>query len=403
LRVELPERDIEEYRGIVGEYVDVLKEEAEDLKGLKVIHVNSTSYGGGVAELLKGLVPLMRSLGLKAEWEVIEAPGEFFNVTKKIHNGLQGGDVEITEEEWSLYERVNERNSVILNLSADVVVIHDPQPAMIPCFLDDGRKWIWRCHIDLSNPNEALWERFKGYLGKYGIMLFHLKDYIKEEFAHISGAFPPSIDPISDKNREIEEEIISQVLKRYGIEKKKTITVVARFDPWKDLMGAIDVYRLVKEKMDVQLLIVSAMASDDPEGWIFFEKVARHAGEDEDIHFLTNIKGVGDIEVNVFQRIADVGLHTATREGFGLVISEIMWKEKPVVGRPSGGVKIQVDDGINGYLEWDIDDLAERVLELLEDEEKRYHMGKKAKEKVKENFLITSHLMRYLKVFKEVL
>jgi len=403
LKVELPERDIEAYRGIVGEHVDVLKEEARDLKGLKVIHVNSTSYGGGVAELLKGLIPLMRSLGLKAEWEVIEAPGEFFNVTKKIHNGLQGGDVTITEEEWSLYEKVNERNSVILNLSADVVVIHDPQPAMIPCFLDDGRKWIWRCHIDLSNPNEALWERFKDYLEKYSRMLFHLKDYIKEEFAHISRVFPPSIDPISDKNREIEEEIISQVLKRYGIEKKKTITVVARFDPWKDLMGAIDVYRLVKEKMDVQLLIVSAMASDDPEGWIFFEKVARHAGEDEDIHFLTNIKGVGDIEVNVFQKVADVGLHTATREGFGLVISEIMWKEKPVVGRPAGGVKIQVDDGINGYLEWDIDDLAERVLELLEDKEKRYHMGKKAKEKVKENFLITSHLMRYLKVFKEVL
>jgi len=346
---------------------------------------------------------LMRSLGLKAEWEVIEAPGEFFNVTKKIHNGLQGGDVKITEEEWSLYEKVNERNSEILDLSADVVIIHDPQPAMIPCFLDDGRKWIWRCHIDLSDPNETLWRRFKGYLEKYGRMLFHLKDYIKEEFANISRVFPPSIDPIGDKNREIEEEIISQVLKRYGIEKKKTLTVVARFDPWKDLMGAIDVYRLVKEKMDVQLLIVSAMASDDPEGWIFFEKVARHAGEDEDIHFLTNIKGVGDIEVNVFQRIADVGLHTATREGFGLVISEIMWKEKPVVGRPAGGVKIQVDNGINGYLEWDIDDLAERVLELLRDEEKRYHMGKKAKEKVKENFLITSHLMRYLKVFKEVL
>ena len=403
MKVELPERDIEAYRGIVGEHVDVLKEEARDLKGLKVIHVNSTSYGGGVAELLKGLIPLMRSLGLKAEWEVIEAPGEFFNVTKKIHNGLQGGDVEITEEEWSLYEKVNERKSVILNLSADVIVIHDPQPAMIPCFLDDGRKWIWRCHIDLSNPNEALWERFKDYLEKYSRMLFHLKDYIKEEFAHISRVFPPSIDPLSDKNREIEEEIISQVLKRYGIEKKKTITVVARFDPWKDLMGAIDAYRLVKEKMDVQLLIVSAMASDDPEGWIFFEKVARHAGEDEDIHFLTNIKGVGDIEVNVFQKVADVGLHTATREGFGLVISEIMWKEKPVVGRPAGGVKIQVDDGINGYLEWDIDDLAERVLELLEDKEKRYHMGKKAKEKVKENFLITSHLMRYLKVFKEVL
>ena len=403
MKVELTERDIEAYRGIVGEYVDVLKEEAKDLKGLKVIHVNSTSYGGGVAELLKSLIPLMRSLGLKAEWEVIEAPEEFFNVTKKIHNGLQGGDVEITEEEWSLYEKVNERNSVILNLSADVIVIHDPQPAMIPCFLDDGRKWIWRCHIDLSNPNEALWERFKDYLEKYSRMLFHLKDYIKEEFAHISRVFPPSIDPISDKNREIGEEIISQVLKRYGIEKKKTITVVARFDPWKDLMGAIDAYRLVKEKMDVQLLIVSAMASDDPEGWIFFEKVARHAGEDEDIHFLTNIKGVGDIEVNVFQKVADVGLHTATREGFGLVISEIMWKEKPVVGRPAGGVKIQVDDGINGYLEWDIDDLAERVLELFRDEEKRYHMGKKAKEKVKENFLITSHLMRYLKVFKEVL
>ena len=192
-------------------------------------------------------------------------------------------------------------------------------------------------------------------------------------------------------------------MKKYNIRKKKTLTVVARFDPWKDLKGAIDVYRLIKKEMDVQLLIVSAMASDDPEGWILFEEVARYAGNDEDIHFLTNIKGVGDIEVNVFQRIADLGLHTATKEGFGLVISEIMWKEKPVVGRPAGGVKIQIDNGINGYLEWNIEDISERVLELLKDEEKRYIMGKKAKEKVRENFLITSHLMRYLKVFKEVL
>jgi len=402
--VKLPEKSVEAYRKVVGEYVDALREEARDLKGLKVIHVNSTAYGGGVAELLKSLVPLMRSLGLKAEWEVIEAPDEFFNVTKKIHNGLQGGEVTITEEEWSLYEKVNEKNAKMLDLSADVVIIHDPQPAMIPCFLDNGGKWIWRCHIDLSNPNKDLWERFKGYLVKYDRMLFHLKDYIKEEFAHISRIFPPSIDPISDKNKEIEEKTISHVLEKYGIKRdKKTITVVARFDPWKDLIGAIDVYRSVKEKVDVQLLIVSAMASDDPEGWIFFEKVARHAGEDEDIHFLTNIKGVGDIEVNVFQRIADLGLHTATREGFGLVISEIMWKEKPVVGRPAGGVKIQVDDGVNGYLVWDVDELAAKALDLLQNDEKRYYMGKKAKEKVKEKFLITSHLMRYLKVFKEVL
>ena len=403
MKVKLPEKDVEEYRGIVGEYVDKLKEEAKDLKGLRVLHINSTSYGGGVAELLKSLIPLMNSLGLNAEWEVIEAPEEFFNVTKKIHNGLQGGNIEITEEEWDLYKKVNEKNSKILDLSADIVVIHDPQPAMIPCFLDNDKKWIWRCHIDLSNPNKVLWERFKNYLKRYNMMLFHLSDYIKDEFASISRIFPPSIDPISDKNKELKEEVINHVLKKYNIRRKKTLTVVARFDPWKDLKGAIDVYRLIKKEMDVQLLIVSAMASDDPEGWILFEEVARYAGNDEDIHFLTNIKGVGDIEVNVFQRIADLGLHTATKEGFGLVISEIMWKEKPVVGRPAGGVKIQIDDGINGYLEWNIEDISERVLELLRDEEKRYIMGKKAKEKVRENFLVTSHLMRYLKVFKEVL
>lgn len=403
MKVKLPEKDVEEYRGIVGEYVDKLKEEAKDLKGLRVLHINSTSYGGGVAELLKSLIPLMSSLGLNAEWEVIEAPEEFFNVTKKIHNGLQGGNIEITEEEWDLYKKVNEKNSKTLDLSADIVVIHDPQPAMIPCFLDNGKKWIWRCHIDLSNPNKVLWERFKNYLERYNMMLFHLNDYIKDEFASISRIFPPSIDPISNKNKELKEEVINHVLKKYNIRRKKTLTVVARFDPWKDLKGAIDVYRLIKREMDVQLLIVSAMASDDPEGWILFEEVARYAGNDEDIHFLTNIKGVGDIEVNVFQRIADLGLHTATREGFGLVVSEIMWKEKPVVGRPAGGVKIQIDNGINGYLEWNIEDISERVLELLKDEKKRYIMGKKAKEKVRENFLVTSHLMRYLKVFKEVL
>ncbi len=403
MKVEnLKEIDLEEYRRFVGEEVNEIREIARDLKGLKVVHVNATAFGGGVAELLSALVPLMRSVGLKVSWEVMEAPPEFFNVTKKLHNALQGGDVEITKEEWDLYTKVNGENAKKLELDADVLVIHDPQPAAIPLFLKKGGRLVWRCHIDLSNPNEEVWERFKEYIEPYEKMLFHMREYFPKEFEDRAVQFPPSIDPLSEKNREMSEVEIKEILKRLSIPDKPALTVVARFDPWKDLFSAVDVYRMVKSEVDVQLLVVSAMAHDDPEGWIFYERVLRYAGTDEDIRFLTNLTGVGAKQVNAIQRFSKIGLHTATREGFGLVISEMMWKGNPVVARPAGGVKLQIDDGVNGVLRWKKVDLAGEIVRLLEDEDRRKEMGRKAKEKVRKNFLVTSHLRRYLEIFREI-
>ena len=398
---DFPKVNLKDYERIIGkEEIERIEGIAGDLKGIRVIHVNATSFGGGVAELLYTLVPLMRSVGVDAQWEVLEAPQEFFNVTKKLHNTLQGADVEITDEEWDLYMKVNEENAEKLNLSADILVVHDPQPAAIPLFMKNRPRLIWRCHIDLSSPNERVWRRMSEILEPYEKMLFHLREYFPEEFENRAVEFPPSIDPLSEKNREMSEKEIEGILRRFDIPKKPSLTVVARFDPWKDLFSAIDVYRMVKKIRDVQLLIVSAMASDDPEGWIFYEKVLRYAGLDEDIRFLTNLIGVGSKEVNAIQRFSTLGLHTATKEGFGLVISEMMWKGNPVVARPAGGVKIQVDDGVNGYLRWDKEEIVEAVIELLDDDEKRLRFGEKAREKVRENFLVTGHLKRYLEVFK---
>lgn len=404
MAVELPMKKLDDYRIFAEEDVEEIRELGQQLRGLKVVHVNATAYGGGVAELLMTIVPLMRDAGLDARWEVLEAPAEFFNVTKKLHNTLQGANIEISDEEWALYERVNEENAKKLDLDADVVIIHDPQPAYVPLYSDGkNAKYIWRCHIDTSTPNMKVWNRLTSKMGFYQKALFHMMDYVKPPFDKIAVEFPPSIDPLSHKNMEMSEQELKKVADRYGIDLDKPLmTVVARFDPWKDLFSAIDVYRIVKEKHDVQLAIVSSMAKDDPEGWIFFEDVLRYAGTDRDILFLTDLKGVGHMEVNAIQRLSTLGLHTATREGFGLVISEMMWKNHPVVARPVGGVKIQIDDGVSGYLRNDVKELADAVSNLLENKSLLDEMGKKAKEKVRKTYLSTANLKRYLKVIESI-
>lgn len=403
MRVELPVRKISDYNTVAKEEVEELIELSKELKGLKVIHVNATSYGGGVAELLYTLAPLMNDLGLNTSWEVLEAPNEFFNVTKKLHNAFQGADIDISDNEFELFEKVNKDNAKKLNLDADAVIIHDPQPFFIPLFKDG--KYIWRCHIDTSNPNFNVWNRITYKAAdKYSKALFHLNEYVQEPFKQIAIEFPPSIDPLSDKNKQLPKKVIEEIALKYNIDlNRPIITVVARFDPWKDLKSAIDVYRILKEKVDIQLLIVSAMAKDDPEGWILFEDILRYAGTDPDIHFLTDLKGVGHIEVNAFQTISTVGLHTATKEGFGLVISEMLWKQNPVVARPVGGVKVQVVDGFNGFFRNDIKELADAIYEIITNENLRRQLGKNARKVVKEKFLTTSHLKRYLKVIKEVI
>ncbi len=408
LRVEqLRKIKIDDYVPIVGqEEVDSVKALAEQLKGKSVTHVNSTSFGGGVAELLENLVPIMKDVGLDVHWEVIKGSVDFFNVTKKIHNALQGMSLDLSDEDVRTYLEYNRMNSESTILNTDFVIIHDNQPAAMIQFLPaKNDRWIWRCHIDLSTPNLAVWNFLEPYVSRYDAAVFTSQKYVMPS---LNGPKifirPPSIDPLSDKNKEISADEISEVLKKYGVNPEKPIiTQVGRFDPWKDPLGVIDVYRLVKKEVpQVQLLLIAGMATDDPEGWIYFEKTARHADDDGDIHFLTDFKGVRDLEVNAFQRASQVILQMSTREGFGLSVTEALWKGIPVIGRNVGGIPLQVINGSNGYLVESVEEAAEKTLYLLNHKEEATQMGISGKEHVKSNFLIINDLKDYLRIFAQL-
>ncbi|AKG39296.1 glycosyl transferase family 1 [Infirmifilum uzonense] len=400
-------RSIDDYVKVTGEDdVNELKALGESFRGKSILHINSTPYGGGVAEILHSMVPLMKSLDIDARWEVIEAEDDFFNITKKIHNGLQGNlDISLTEEEWEVYLKWNRYNAEILDLDADFIIVHDPQPMALPSFAKKGKQhWIWRCHIDLTHPNPLFWRRLGPLVNQYDAVIVHSEEYIRDEFKDKAFVSPPSIDPLSDKNRELTGEEVVKVSERFNVDPEKpSITKVARFDPWKDIPAAIDVYKILKKKRDLQLLIISMMARDDPEGLVFYEKVKEHVGQDEDIHILTDEMGVRDLEVNAFQRGSRVGIHTAIREGFGLVVSEMLWKRVPVVARPVGGVKIQVIHGVTGYTASTVQDLAQHVESLLENAGLRKSMGEAGREHVRRNFVITRHVYRYLSLLAKFL
>ncbi|ASJ14284.1 trehalose synthase [Thermococcus radiotolerans] len=395
-------KGLEDYSGIIGEEtVERIRVKAEKLEGKSFAHVNSTSFGGGVAEILHNLVPLMRDSGLDAKWFVIQGSDEFFNVTKSFHNALQGNkNLKLTEEMKNLYIKTNEENAQKTDLTEfDYVLVHDPQPAALIEFYEKRQPWIWRCHIDLSDPNREFWEFLRQYVQKYDRYIFHLPEYVQSDLdPRKTVIMPPSIDPLSEKNMELSESEVLKTLERFDVDPDRPIiTQVARFDPWKGVFDVIDVYRKVKEKIPgVQLLLVGVMAADDPEGWVYFEKTLRKIGEDYDVKVLTNLTGVHAREVNAFQRASDVVLQMSIREGFGLTVTEAMWKGKPVVGRAVGGIKFQVVDGETGFLVKGVEDAVEKTIYLLKHPEETDLMGMKARKRVLENFLITGHLERYL-------
>ncbi|MEZ0345537.1 MAG: glycosyltransferase [Infirmifilum sp.] len=401
-------RSIEDYRRIIGEdaFTQLLNV-ASMLAGKRIVHVNSTAYGGGVAEILHSMVPLMRSLGIDTEWQVLEAEPEFFQVTKKLHNALQGNyEIELTEEEKNIYFKWNRYNAEILDLDADVVLIHDPQPAALPLFRENRRGvWVWRCHIDISSPNDSVYRFIAQLLPLYKGVIVHSEDYVKPEFAEKVLISPPSIDPLSDKNRLLPREEATRIAEKFGVDESKPILAkVARFDPWKDVFSTVDVYRLLAKKYPgLQLLLISSMASDDPEGAVFYKKVLDYVKGDKGVFILTDERGVHDLEVNAFQTLTTVGLHTAIREGFGLAVTEFLWKKVPVVARPVGGVKKQVIDGVTGYTAWSVEDLAEKASQLLADPEARRRLGEAGRTRVLENFVITRHIQRYLEFFTRLL
>lgn len=393
---------IEDYVSIVGKgEVESIKELAEHVKGAKVLHVNATKFGGGVAEILSRVVPLARSVGLKAEWETIQGDKEFFWVTKKIHNALQGDEsVFLDGEMIRLYLDTNKRNASIICNDAEVVIIHDPQPLPLIDNKKDG-KWVWRCHIDTSNPNMEVWSRLSGYVRRYDAAIFSLERYIPKDLAGMKVLIEyPTIDPLSGKNVQLSPNEIQGVLERYDVDPERPIVgQVARFDPWKNPTGVIDAFRMVRNDLeDVQLLMIGSFARDDPEGEEWYNKTVKYAGEERGIHILTNLDGVTDKEVNAFQRSFTVALQLSTREGFGLTVAEALWKGVPVVGTKVGGITLQVIDGVTGYLVNSIEDAAERIRLLVKKPWLARELGYAGRQHVKLNFLITKGLKNYLRM-----
>jgi trehalose synthase len=344
----------------------------------------------------------MQNVGLKVDWRLIKGSDEFFSVTKAFHNGLQGMDIPLTDDMKKIYLEYNEANAQRLVVHHDFVIVHDSQPAAVISHQKIRLgKWIWRCHIDLSNPNPKFMDFLVPIIYQYDSLVFTMEQYVPEPLKSKKVAItPPSIDPLSDKNRYLSEDDVASILAKYGIDPERPIiTQVSRFDPWKDPLGVIDTYRLVKKEVPaVQLLLIANMAKDDPEGWTYYEKTLRHAAEDLDIYVLTDMKGVGDIEVNAFQRASDVVLQKSLREGFGLSVSEALWKEVPVVGGNVGGIPLQIIDGMNGFLVNSVQEAAEKTLYLLKHPVEAKKMGAKGKEHILNNFLITRLLEDDLKL-----
>ena len=409
--VPLGHKSLADYTHLVGrDLVDSIRELAGPLEGKRVLHVSATAFGGGVSEILYTIVPLMRDVGIDAHWNVILGREEFFNVTKLMHNSLQGDPEAISDEQWELFERYNWMNAQSLSEDAwDVIIIHDPQPIGLRHNSPEAsKKWIWRCHIDLSTPNEITLGRIKPLVEEYDASVWHMQQYVPDGLAASANGsvnlIPPAIDPLSPKNMALSPDDASFVCEQFGIDvERPLITQVSRFDPWKDPNGVIDAYRLVNEQIpEVQLALVGSMATDDPEGWEFFHKTFEHAGGDPDIKILNNLNNVGAIEVNAFQSQSDVLIQKSIREGFGLTVTEGLWKGRPTIGGAVGGIPLQIEDGVSGFLVSSPEETAERSLEILRDPELGRRLGKTGKEHARKNFLSPRLLRDWLRLFNEL-
>ena len=412
-RVPLLEKDLPDYAGAVGvDVVDRILRLAEPLKGVRVLHLNATAYGGGVAELLATHVPLLRSVGLDADWQVMQGSDQFFGVTKGVHNALQGADLDWTQEMQKIYLEKVLDNALLFDGHYDFVVVHDPQPAAILSFLRDrfgsklrDTRWIWRCHIDLTDANPKVWEFFRPFVEAYDASVWTMPEFVPAslEMKRVLQA-PPCIDPLSVKNLELAMPFCQELARQYGVDVHRPIVCqVSRFDPWKDPVGVIEAYRIVRERVpDAQLLLAGSMATDDPEGFRVWEETEAARAGDRDIYLLSNLHQVGSVQVNVFQRIANVVLQKSLREGFGLTVSEALWKGRPVVGGRAGGIKLQIRDGYDGYLVDSVEECAQRTIDLLADPVGADALGAQGREHVRDNFLSTRELEDWLRLFTEL-
>lgn len=389
---------LRDYEPIVGSAVlEELAILSERVRARRHLHVNSTRVGGGVAEILQRAIPLLQELGLEARWEVIEGSPEFFEVTKSFHNALQGQPVPISREMLDTYVICNYENSLRVSLDADVVYIHDPQPAAMVRGRREGQKWVWRCHIDLSHPQMEPWEYLRGYVERYDASIFSITKFAQNlripEFI-----MPPSIDPLSDKNRDLDPQEVDAILDQLNIPRDKPlVTQISRFDPFKDPIGVIRAFRLARQHVDCRLVLAGGGATDDPEGARVLARVLEEAAGERDIHIL-DLPPQSDLAINALQRASTVILQKSLREGFGLTVTEAMWKGKPVIGGAAGGITLQVQEGFTGYLVHSVEGAAYRIRYLLSRPELRERLGQNAREFVRRNFLITRNIRDYLLV-----
>lgn len=391
--------ELSDYQDYLGDdAIGRIQQKAEPLRGKSVVHVNSTYYGGGVAELMTSLSLLMNDVGLDCDWRIIRGNPDFFDTTKGIHNALQGGSHTWTDLEKQVYEGVNYENSLRMNLDEDFVVIHDPQP--LPLMEFHGRRdnpWFWRCHIDLTEPHLETWNYLKPFVEGYDASICSLEQY-KQDLSIPQYLFTPSIDPFKLKNRHLPRQAVDETLADYDIPTDKPIvTQISRFDRWKDPIGVIEAYQQIRREVDCTLVLLGNIATDDPEGEEVYREVLEQA--DEGVHVISQHD---EALVNALQTRSAVVFQKSLREGFGLTVTEAMWKGTPVVGGAVGGIRRQIEDGENGYLVSSVDEAADRAIEILGNDQLREEMGERAHRTVRENFLMPHLLERYLDLFNSV-
>ena len=387
--------------------MDEIRRLAAPLEGRRVVHLSATAFGGGVAEINYTLIPLMQDAGLDTEWRIIRGAEEFYNVTKAIHNALQGNPQGLDEEQREIYRRYQELNAQEFEDDYDFVVVHDPQPlGMIDHFPDSRAHWVWRGHIDFSAPNRSVLEYLLPSVRHYDAAIFHLREYVpRAEGLPPAYIWPPAIDPLAPKNMALSAEDAAYIVDQFGIDvERPLLTQVSRFDPWKDPLGVIDAYRRVKDRFpSVQLALVGSMAHDDPEGWEYYNQTVAYADGDPDIYILSNLNNIGSVEVNAFQVHSAAVVQKSIREGFGLTVTEALWKTRPTVAGRVGGIVAQIQDGQTGWLVDSPEECAEACIEILRDRREARQRALRGKEYVRRHFLTPRLLRDWLVLFNRLL
>ena len=400
-------RTMEDYRDIVGDgVISNIYRKARKLYGKHILEINSTYSGGGVAEMLSSFIHLMNDIGIETDWGILHGTPDFFEITKLFHNALQGKPADLTENKRHVYLQTNEEFYMYTHIRHDFVIVHDPQPLPLIKFYKKRQPWVWRCHIDISNPDKNLWEFLKPFILRYDMVILSNEKYKKNDLPVEQKIIYPAIDPLSTKNIDIPDEVIEKTLRKFDVKTDKPlITQISRYDPWKDPEGVLEVFKLVKEKVDCRLLLCGSMATDDPEGLRVYERIKRKANRLIRSGDVILLNTENNTLVNSLQRRSAVVVQKSIREGFGLTISEALWKETPVVASNVGGIPIQIIDGENGFLvdPYDIKDCANKVITLLQNPALAEDMGKKGKEMVRKNFLITRLVQDYLDMLSQML